>query len=467
MAARTLAVAAGGRARAAAAALGARLQPLAPPLGRRFPCPAPAPALLSQRAPPLLGPRGPGAGPPRLRPLAPAIFHPLAFSFSSDSTAKGVGGQDPGQGGDGGAGEEKRNEGKNVAIDAGAKKPSAAVEDPKKPLLSGEGDAFTAGDVSKKQSPGDGGEMTEVEAARALDAEAKNGANKPDGAAAAEEPKKPHLSGEGDAFTAGDVSKKQPPGDGSEKTEEEVSRAFDAGAKNGANKPPDAAAAADPKTHLSGEDPTAGEISEKQLPGDEGEKMKGESALAIDAGGKKTYAAAGEVANKLTGDGDLPAILKALLKEHETSLLKEVEGLLDTNSATERKKSRITRNNQTLVILGGVFLEIAIVGAVGFMVGIRYAVEEARDKLHEISGDQKTKEIMHNLYGTAFGYIGQTIASPVMVVGRAAGAGGRRVSAAGRSIGLKLGLVKVSEEGAMEDKVEAFSSTDVLLIWCP
>ncbi|CAL5060205.1 unnamed protein product [Urochloa decumbens] len=433
MAARTLAVAAGGRARAAAAALGARLQPLAPPLGRRFPCPAPAPALLSQRAPPLLGPRGPGAGPPRLRPLAPAIFHPLAFSFSSDSTAKGVGGQDPGQGGDGGAGEEKRKEGKNVAIDAGAKKPSAAVEDPKKPLLSGEGDAFTAGDVSKKQSPGDGGEMTEVEAARALDAGAKNGANKPDGAAAAEEPKKPHLSGEGDAFIAGDVSKKQPPGDGSEKTEEEVSRAFDAGAKNGANKPPDAAAAADPKTHLSGEDPTAGEISEKQLPGDEGEKMKGESALA-----------------RGQEDGR-----------------RRRRGLLDTNSATERKKSRITRNNQTLVILGGVFLEIAIVGAVGFMVGIRYAVEEARDKLHEISGDQKTKEIMHNLYGTAFGYIGQTIASPVMVVGRAAGAGGRRVSAAGRSIGLKLGLVKVSEEGAMEDKVEAFSSTDVLLIWCP
>ncbi|CAL4971309.1 unnamed protein product [Urochloa decumbens] len=409
MAARTLAVAAGGRARAAAAALGARLQPLAPPLGRRFPCPALAPALLSQRAPPLLGPRGPGAGPPRLRPLAPAIFHPLAFSFSSDSTAKGVGGQDPGQGGDGGAGEEKTKEAKNGAIDAGAKKPSAAVEDPKKPLLSGEGDAFTAGDVSKKQ----------------------------------------------------------PPGDGSEKTEEEVSRAFDAGAKNGANKPPDAAAAADPKTHLSGEDPTAGEISEKQLPGDEGEKMKGESALAIDAGAKKTDAAAGELANKLTGDGDLPAILKALLKEHETSLLKEVEGLLDTNSATEREKSRITRNNQTLVILAGVFLEIAIVGAVGFMFGIRYAVEEARDKLHEISGDQKTKEIMHNLYGTAFGYIGQTIASPVVVVGRAVGAGGRRVSAAGRSIGLKLGLVKVSEEGVMEDKVEAFSSTDVLLVWCP
>ncbi|CAN6202453.1 unnamed protein product [Urochloa humidicola] len=270
MAARTLALAAAGRARAAAA----RLQPLAPPLGRRF-LPFPAASLLYPRAPPLLGaPRGPGAS--RLRPLAPFSFHPLAFS--SDSTTKGVGGQDPVEGGGKDKGEKKRKEAARAAIDAGA----------------------------------------------------KDGATKP-GASAAEVPKKTHPD---DASTADDMSKKHPLGDGGEKREEVAAPAcaVDAGAK----KPDAAAAELANKTH----DPTAGEILKNQPPADGGEKIKKEAALAIDAGAKKPAAAAAELSNKtppcpptgkLPAPTDLSAILlliQAQRKQRDENVLKGAEELL-------------------------------------------------------------------------------------------------------------------------------------------
>lgn len=59
----------------------------------------------------------------------------------------------------------------------------------------------------------------------------------------------------------------------------------------------------------------------------------------------------------------------------------------------------------------------------GFLYGIEFAVEKARDKVHAMSGDQKTKEIMHSIYSIEVGYIGHLIASPVMFVMKTQGGG--------------------------------------------
>ncbi|CAN6237177.1 unnamed protein product [Urochloa humidicola] len=149
-------------------------------------------------------------------------------------------------------------------------------------------------------------------------------------------------------------------------------------------------------------------------------------------------------------------------------MLKGVEELLERHSNMERERSRIALNNLTMKIIFGVFVELSIVGVAAFVFGIQFAVEKARDQVHSMSGDKKTKEMMWNLFDTAYGWVGHKIASPVIFVGRAVGAGGRRVGAIGKSIGVKLGLVKV--EGAVEVElpfqVEAMPF-EGLLIWCP
>lgn len=102
----------------------------------------------------------------------------------------------------------------------------------------------------------------------------------------------------------------------------------------------------------------------------------------------------------------------------------------------------------------------------GFLYSIEFAVEKARDKVHAMSGDQKTKEIMHSIYSIGVGYIGHLIASPVMFVMKTIDTGWRKVRSIGKSVSASLGVAKVVEGGVEVKQAEPVWMKGIL-IWCP